>query len=120
VSITAGLAPQQITGALDRSDFTSRHAILYASVVLGLVLPGISKEFNLSPASAGYLASSVFIGMLVGSTIVGTLARQSSAGSASDGLAARARAATDCCHPQQSSRRHLYYERSTNRSSCAV
>ncbi len=86
MSTTIGLSPQQITGALDRSAFTPRHSIMYASVILGhlfdgfdinmmgTVLPGISREFHLTPASAGYLASSVFIGMLVGSAVVGTLA----------------------------------------------
>jgi MFS transporter, putative metabolite:H+ symporter len=60
ISATTALAPQQITGALDRSDFTSRHILLYASVVfghlfdgfdinmMGLVLPGIAKEFHLT------------------------------------------------------------------------
>jgi MFS transporter, putative metabolite:H+ symporter len=86
MSTTIGLSPQQITGALDRSAFTPRHSIMYASVILGhlfdgfdinmmgTVLPGISREFHLTPALAGYLASSVFVGMLVGSAIVGMLA----------------------------------------------
>ena len=83
---TPRLAPQQITGALDRSELTGRHFALYSLVVLGhlfdgfdinmigLVLPGIRRDFGLSPVDVGYLASSVFIGMLVGSVVIGMLA----------------------------------------------
>ncbi len=78
--------PQQITACLDRSEFTRAHLWLYLLVVLGhtfdgfdinmlgLILPGIGAEFHVPPVAIGYLASSVFTGMLVGSIVIGTLA----------------------------------------------
>jgi len=78
--------PQQITASLDRSGFTRAHLWLYLLVVLGhtfdgfdinmmgLVLPGIGAEFRVPPVAIGYLASSVFTGMLVGSIAIGMLA----------------------------------------------
>jgi MFS transporter, putative metabolite:H+ symporter len=78
--------PQQITASLDRSDFTRAHLWLYLLVVLGhtfdgfdinmmgFVLPGIGAAFHVPPVAIGYLASSVFTGMLVGSIAIGTLA----------------------------------------------
>jgi putative MFS transporter len=80
------VTPQQLTACLDQSDFTRSHAMLYLLVVLGhlfdgfdinmigLVLPGIGAEFHAPPMALGYLASSVFTGMLVGSIAIGTLA----------------------------------------------
>ena len=80
------LAPEQLTGCLDRSDLTFRHFAIYFTVVvghlfdgfdismIGYVLPGIAKEFKLAPVAVGYLASSVFIGMLVGSVAIGMMA----------------------------------------------
>ena len=42
--------------------------------MMGLVLPGIGAEFHAPPLALGYLASSVFTGMLVGSIAIGMLA----------------------------------------------
>lgn len=76
----------QIIGALNNSNFTRQHLTFYLVIVfchffdgfdiqmMGFVLPGIIGEFKLSPAQAGFLASSVFLGMLFGGIIVGTLA----------------------------------------------
>lgn len=84
--LSARPTPQQLTAALDGSDFTYRHLALYLLVVLGhtfdgfdinmlgLVLPGIGAEFHVPPIALGYLASSVFTGMLVGSVVIGMLA----------------------------------------------
>ncbi|QEE40688.1 MFS transporter [Methylobacterium sp. WL1] len=76
----------QLLESLDRSDFTAKHWRMYVTAALGhlfdgfdinmmgFALPGIVAAFTLSPAEAGVLASSVFIGMLIGSTCVGFLA----------------------------------------------
>lgn len=78
--------PGQLLESLDHSDFTPRHWRMYATAALGhlfdgfdinmmgFALPGIVAAFALSPAQAGILASSVFIGMLIGSTCIGFLA----------------------------------------------
>jgi putative MFS transporter len=76
----------QIIEALNRSSFTRRHLAFYMTIVfchffdgfdiqmMGFALPGIIGEFKLTPGQAGFLASSVFTGMLLGGIIVGTLA----------------------------------------------
>jgi MFS family permease len=76
----------QIIEALNRSSFTRRHFAFYMTIVfchffdgfdiqmMGFTLPGIVGEFRLTPGQAGFLASSVFTGMLLGGIIVGTLA----------------------------------------------
>jgi putative MFS transporter len=76
----------QIIEALNRSSFTRRHLAFYLTIVfchffdgfdiqmMGFTLPGIVGEFKLTPGQAGFLASSVFTGMLLGGIIVGTLA----------------------------------------------
>jgi putative MFS transporter len=76
----------QIIEALNRSSFTRQHLAFYLTIVfchffdgfdiqmMGFVLPGIVGEFKLTPGQAGFLASSVFSGMLLGGIIVGTLA----------------------------------------------
>lgn len=76
----------QLLDSLDRSAFTATHWKMYLTVALGhffdgfdinmmgLVMPGIIASFALSPAQAGVLASSVFLGMFVGSTVIGPLA----------------------------------------------
>jgi len=76
----------QIIEALNRSSFTRRHLAFYLTIVIchffdgfdiqmmGFTLPGIVGEFKLTPGQAGFLASSVFTGMLFGGIIVGTLA----------------------------------------------
>jgi MFS transporter, putative metabolite:H+ symporter len=76
----------QIIEALNRSSFTRRHLAFYMTIVfchffdgfdiqmMGFTLPGIIGEFKLTPGQAGFLASSVFTGMLLGGIIVGTLA----------------------------------------------
>jgi putative MFS transporter len=80
------MSPGQLLESLDQSDFTPRHWRMYATAALGhlfdgfdinmmgFALPGIVAAFALSPAQAGILASSVFIGMLIGSTCIGFLA----------------------------------------------
>ncbi|MBN9074909.1 MAG: hypothetical protein BGN87_23280 [Rhizobiales bacterium 65-79] len=76
----------QLTEALNKSKLTKRHISFYLIMIfchffdgfdiqtLGFALPGIIKDFALSPKQAGFLASSVFIGMLFGGIIVGTIA----------------------------------------------
>jgi putative MFS transporter len=76
----------QLLDSLDRSAFTPKHWAMYVTVALGhffdgfdinmmgLVLPGIAATFALRPAQMGVLASSVFLGMFAGSTIVGLIA----------------------------------------------
>ncbi len=76
----------QIIEALNRSSFTRRHLAFYMTIVfchffdgfdiqmMGFTLPDIVGEFKLTPGQAGFLASSVFTGMLLGGIIVGTLA----------------------------------------------
>ncbi|MCJ2068502.1 MFS transporter [Methylobacterium sp. J-030] len=78
--------PGQLLESLDRSALTPKHWRMYVTAALGhlfdgfdinmmgFALPGIVAAFALSPAQAGILASSVFIGMLIGSTCVGFLA----------------------------------------------
>jgi putative MFS transporter len=75
-----------LLGALEQSQFTARHLLFYVTIVLchffdgfdiqmmGYMLPGVAAEFHLSPTQAGFLASSVFIGMFVGGIVVGALA----------------------------------------------
>jgi MFS transporter, putative metabolite:H+ symporter len=79
-------SPAQLLDSLDHSEFTAKHWRMYITVALGhffdgfdinmigLVLPGIAATFALRPAQVGVLASSVFLGMFAGSTIVGILA----------------------------------------------
>jgi MFS transporter, putative metabolite:H+ symporter len=76
----------QIMEALNRSSFTRQHLAFYLTIVfchffdgfdiqmMGFTLPGIVGEFKLTPGQAGFLASSVFSGMLLGGIVVGTLA----------------------------------------------
>ncbi len=76
----------QIIEALNRSSFTRRHLTFYLTIVfchffdgfdiqmMGFTLPGIVGEFKLTPGQAGFLASSVFSGMLLGGIVVGMLA----------------------------------------------
>src|ERR1700723_277988 len=76
----------QIIEALNRSSFTRQHLAFYLTIVfchffdgfdiqmMGFTLPGIVGEFKLTPGQAGFLASSVFSGMLLGGIVVGTLA----------------------------------------------
>jgi putative MFS transporter len=76
----------QIIGALNNSSFTRQHLAFYLVIIfchffdgfdiqmMGFVLPGIVGEFKLTPPQAGFLASSVFLGMLAGGIIVGTMA----------------------------------------------
>jgi putative MFS transporter len=76
----------QIIGALNTSSFTRKHLAFYLVIVfchffdgfdiqmMGFVLPGIIGEFKLTGPQAGFLASSVFLGMLAGGIIVGTMA----------------------------------------------
>jgi MFS transporter, putative metabolite:H+ symporter len=76
----------QIIEALNRSSFTRQHLYFYLTIVfchffdgfdiqiMGFTLPGIIGEFKLTTGQAGFLASSVFSGMLLGGIVVGTLA----------------------------------------------
>jgi len=76
----------RLLDSLDQSAFTPRHRRMYTTVALGhffdgfdinmmgLVLPGIIAAFALTPPQAGVLASSVFLGMFAGSTLVGLVA----------------------------------------------
>jgi putative MFS transporter len=77
---------ERLLASLDQSAFTAKHWTMYFAVafghffdgfdinMMGLVLPGIIASFALSPAQAGALASSVFLGMFVGSVLIGILA----------------------------------------------
>ncbi len=89
---TAGAAPgltgeaDRLLDSLDRSAFTPTHVRMYLAVALGhffdgfdinmmgLVLPGIVATFGLTGGQAGFLASSVFLGMFIGSTLIGLIA----------------------------------------------
>jgi putative MFS transporter len=76
----------QIVDALNKSSFTRQHLFFYLTIVfchffdgfdiqmMGFTLPGIISEFKLTGGQAGFLASSVFSGMLLGGIVVGTLA----------------------------------------------
>jgi MFS transporter, putative metabolite:H+ symporter len=71
---------------LDNSAFTKEHKRIYSIVLLGhlcdgfdinlmgFVLPAIIATFNLTGASAGFLASAVFFGMFLGAAGGGLLA----------------------------------------------
>jgi MFS transporter, putative metabolite:H+ symporter len=68
--------------SLDQSSFTARHIKLYAIVIfahltdgldllmIGVVLPGITATFKLNPQQAGFFASSVFFGMMLGAIAI--------------------------------------------------
>jgi len=72
----------RLFASLDQSAFTNRHAWLYIVITLthltdgfdllmiGVVLPGIVATFKLTPPEAGFLASSVFLGMTVGAITI--------------------------------------------------
>lgn len=79
----ADIAKQErLFASLDQSAFTNRHAWLYTVITLthltdgfdllmiGVVLPGIVAAFKLTPPEAGFLASSVFMGMTVGAITI--------------------------------------------------
>lgn len=82
----AAAAAGRLLDSLDRSAFTPTHMRMYLAVALGhffdgfdinmmgLVLPGIVASFALTRTQAGFLASSVFLGMFVGSTLIGVIA----------------------------------------------
>ncbi|WAH35916.1 MFS transporter [Alicyclobacillus dauci] len=70
---------------LDDSSFTGRHGKLYTVIILGhlfdgfdinmigFVLAGVVATFGLKSSQAGFLASSAFLGMAVGSAVIGPL-----------------------------------------------
>lgn len=82
----AGSREAQLLASLDQSAFTKKHWGLYLAVTLthltdgfdllmiGVVLPGIIAAFKLTPAEAGVLGSSAFIGMAIGAVTITPLA----------------------------------------------
>jgi MFS transporter, putative metabolite:H+ symporter len=76
----------RLLGSLDQSDFTARHGWIFGAlmvghffdgfdlVLMGVALPGIIATFHITPADAGYLASSAFFGMFVGAIFISMLA----------------------------------------------
>jgi predicted MFS family arabinose efflux permease len=72
----------RLFASLDQSAFTNRHAWLYIVITLthltdgfdllmiGVVLPGMVAAFKLTPPEAGFLVSSVFLGMTVGALTI--------------------------------------------------
>jgi putative MFS transporter len=76
----------ELFARLDNSRFSRRHAVLYAGVValhffdgfdllmIGAILPDLRNAFQLTSGQAGALASSVFVGMLVGALAITRLA----------------------------------------------
>ncbi|HEX6453064.1 MAG TPA: MFS transporter [Trebonia sp.] len=68
---------------LDRSAFTSKHALIYAALlvghffdgylinVTGVVIPGASKAFHIGSGEAGWFSTALFAGMLGGAAIAG-------------------------------------------------
>ena len=78
----------RLLASLDQSAFTRKHLWLYIAVTLthltdgfdllmiGVVLPGIVAAFQLTPAEAGLLASSAFVGMAVGAITITYFADQ--------------------------------------------
>jgi MFS transporter, putative metabolite:H+ symporter len=68
---------------LDRSAFTSKHALIYAVLlvghffdgylinVTGVVIPGASKAFHIGSGEAGWFSTALFAGMLGGAAIAG-------------------------------------------------
>jgi putative MFS transporter len=78
----------RLLASMDQSNFSKRHAALYATVIffhffdgfdvlmMGTVLPGIRTTFNLTSVQGGVLVSSTFIGMLIGAVMIPMLADQ--------------------------------------------
>ena len=78
----------RLLASLDQSAFTKKHWWLYAGITLthltdgfdllmiGVVLPGIIATFKLTPAEAGLLGSSAFVGMAIGAVTITFLADQ--------------------------------------------
>lgn len=76
----------RLLASLDQSEFTKKHWWLYLAVTLthltdgfdllmiGVVLPGIIAGFKLTPAEAGIVGSSAFVGMAVGAVTITLLA----------------------------------------------
>jgi putative MFS transporter len=68
---------------LDRSSFTSKHALIYFVLlaghffdgylinVTGVVIPGASKAFHIGSGEAGWFSTALFAGMLGGAAIAG-------------------------------------------------
>ena len=68
---------------LDRSAFTSKHALIYLVLlvghffdgylinVTGVVIPGASKAFHIGSGEAGWFSTALFAGMLGGAAIAG-------------------------------------------------
>jgi MFS transporter, putative metabolite:H+ symporter len=68
---------------LDRSSFTSKHALIYAVLlvghffdgylinVTGVVIPGASKAFHIGSGEACWFSTALFAGMLGGAAIAG-------------------------------------------------
>ena len=77
----------RLLASMDQSNFSRRHAALYATVIffhffdgfdvlmMGTVLPGIRTTFNLTSVQGGVLVSSTFIGMLIGAVMIPMLKR---------------------------------------------
>ncbi|MEU3979138.1 MFS transporter [Streptomyces sp. NPDC026672] len=75
--------PGDLLAALDHSEFTRRHGVIYGTALAGhflngfainttgVVLPGVIAAFHLTGNQAAHLTSALFLGMLVGAAVVG-------------------------------------------------
>jgi len=76
----------QLLESIDKSRFTRRHALIYSTVVAGhlcdgfdtnltgYILPGVIASFAITKYEAGFIGSSVSVGMLIGALGIGFVA----------------------------------------------
>lgn len=76
----------QLLERIDKSRFTRRHALIYSTVVAGhlcdgfdtnltgYILPGVIASFAITKYEAGFIGSSVSVGMLIGALGIGFVA----------------------------------------------
>ena len=85
-TIAPAASKAQLLESIDNSRFTRRHAQIYATVVTGhlcdgfdsnltgYILPGVIAAFAITKYEAGFIGSSVSVGMLIGALGIGFVA----------------------------------------------
>jgi MFS transporter, putative metabolite:H+ symporter len=85
-AIAPAASKAQLLESIDKSRFTRRHALIYSTVVAGhlcdgfdsnltgYILPGVIASFAITKYEAGFIGSSVSVGMLIGALGIGFVA----------------------------------------------
>jgi putative MFS transporter len=85
-TVAPAASKAQLIESIDNSRFTRRHALIYSTVVTGhlcdgfdsnltgYILPGVIVAFAVTKYEAGFIGSSVSVGMLIGALGIGFVA----------------------------------------------